>query len=249
MISALPGRIRDGIAVRRWVFLGAVVLTSLTIAACSRLLSNGYTAEDDSAGKPDARRAKQYLERICKIGPRISGSKGMAEQQKLLADHFHKYGAKVSKQFFDAPHPITGLPVRFTNLIVSWNPKASERVLLACHYDTRPLPDQDGRYPRGRFVGANDGASGVALFMEMAHYMRDLKPVYGVDFVFFDGEELVYGKNAPISGYFIGSRYFAVQYVKHPPKHKYVWGVVVDMVADRKLEIYMEKNSLRDARG
>ena len=223
------------------------MLLSVAAPACSRFLSNGYSSEEASAAKPDAARAKRYLEQVCKIGPRISGSKGMAAQQKLLADHFEKHGAKVSKQLFDAPHPLTGNPVRFTNLIVSWNPAAKKRVLLACHYDTRPFPDDDRRNPRGTFIGANDGASGVALFMEMAHHMKEVKPTYGVDFVFFDGEELVYGRKAPIEGYFIGSRHFATQYVKAPPKHKYVWGVVVDMVADRKLELYMEKNSLRYA--
>jgi Peptidase family M28 len=239
--STSPDRVASR---RRLLTTGALVLLSAVVPACSRFLSNGYSAEEASADKPDAARAKRYLEQICKIGPRISGSKGMQTQQKLLVDHFTKYGAKVSKQLFDGPHPLTGNPVRFTNLIVSWNPKAKERVLLACHYDTRPLPDEDRRNPRGTFIGANDGASGVALFMEMAHHMKEIKPAYGVDFVFFDGEELVYGA-APIDRYFIGSRYFASQYVKAPPKHKYVWGVVVDMVADRKLELYMEKNSLR----
>ena len=61
------------------------------------------------------------------------------------------------------------------NIIISWDPAAKERVLLACHYDTRPHADQDPN-PRlaseGIFLGANDGASGVALFMELGHHLR-----------------------------------------------------------------------------
>ena len=229
------------------VTAGLVVLTGVSIPGCGRFFANGYSADAQTGVAPDAKRAKKYLEQICKIGRRVSGSKGMADQQKLLADHFTKHGAKVRLQEFSVLHPLTRKPVRMANLIVTWHPKSKERVLLACHYDTRPYPDSDFRYPKGRFIGANDGASGVALFMEMAHHMAKLKPTYGVDFVFFDGEELVYGRNAPIDGYFLGSKHFSREYVKRPPSHKYVWGVVADMVADRKLNLYMERNSLRYA--
>ena len=181
----------------------------------------------------------------------MSGSTGMAKQQKLLAAHFEKFGAKVQYQHFDAPHQLTGRPVRMKNMIVSWHPKAKERVMLCCHYDTRPFPDQDPdpRKRRGRFIGANDGASGVALFMELAHYMKELKPTYGVDFVFFDGEEFIFKDKGRgnTDDYFLGSKYFAKQYKKDPPKHRYVYGVLVDMVGDRNLQLYMEKNSVRMA--
>ncbi len=136
-------------------------------------------------------RAFGYLEKICRIGPRPSGSRGMTEQQTLLAEHFGRLGAQVAFQPFDGADPITGEPVRMSNLIVSWHPKATERVLIACHYDTRPFPDNDRRDPRGIFVGANDGASGAALLMEMGNHMPGLPVTRGVDFVLFDGEELV----------------------------------------------------------
>ncbi|HSG73158.1 MAG TPA: M28 family peptidase, partial [Planctomycetaceae bacterium] len=142
----------------------------------------------------DGDRAYKHLVEICKIGARISGSPGMTRQQKLIVDHFEKLGATVTYQGFDVAHPLTGNPVRMNNLIVSWDPKAEERILLCCHYDTRPFPDRDRFNPRGIFYGANDGASGVALFMEMGESIKTLKIPhgYGVDMVFFDGEELVY---------------------------------------------------------
>ncbi len=193
---------------------------------------------------PDPKRAYGYLNRVCRIGSRVSGSRGMAQQQQLIVAHFSRFGAEISYQSFDAAHPLNGTPVRMNNILVSWHPRSKERVLLACHYDTRPFPDRDRSNPRGVFLGANDGASGVALFMEMAHHMRKLKPTYGVDFLFVDGEELVFKDG---DDYFLGSTYFATQYRDKPPGHRYVAGVVADMVADKRLALYMEKNSLKFA--
>jgi Zn-dependent M28 family amino/carboxypeptidase len=173
----------------------------------------------------------------------------MDAQQKLIADHFTELGGRVQFQSFDAVHPISGVPVRMSNIIVSWHPEARERVLVACHYDTRPFPDRDPSNPQGRFVGANDGASGVALLMELGHHLPQIQPTYGVDFVFFDGEELVFGDGLGRKGeYFLGSKHFSTAYRDRPPAHSYVWGVLVDMIGDRNLNLYMEKKSYKYAR-
>jgi len=228
----------------------ANAVTRMLIAA-GIAIAGAYAA---SAAEParvpqiDAQRAYGYLVSVCELGPRISGTPGMAAQQRLITDHFAGLGVQVGMQSFDTRHPLTGAPVRMSNMVVSWHPEAKRRVLVACHYDTRPLPDQDRYNPNGRFIGANDGASGVALLMELGHHIRDIEPTYGIDFVFFDGEELVYkGRFGNKGEYFVGSRYFAQQYRDRPPEHRYVCGVVVDMVADRNLNLYMEKKSVRFA--
>ncbi len=190
----------------------------------------------------NADRAFGYLEQVCRIGPRISGSDGMLRQQQLIIEHFQKFGCEIRAQAFDAAHPVNGRPVRMTNLIVSWNPRAKERVLLCCHYDTRPYPDRDFLRPRGTFIGANDGGSGVSLFMELGHHLKQIQPTYGVDLVFFDGEELVYSDR---DKYFLGSEYFATWYRDHPPEYRYVCGVLLDMVGGKRLRIYQERNSVR----
>lgn len=207
----------------------------------------GPAADDGAAPKFDPERAFGYLTKICDLGPRISGSQGMERQQQLIADHFTRLKAQVRFQSFDAPHPVSRVPVRMNNIVVSWHPEARERVLLACHYDTRPHADRDPNpnlAARGTFLGANDGASGVALFMELGQHLPKIKPTYGVDFVFFDGEELVYGERDP---YFLGSEAFARSYRDEPPRHKYVCGALVDMIGDKDLRLYQEKNSLRFA--
>lgn len=196
----------------------------------------------------DGKRAYADLKAICDIGPRISGTDGMVRQQQLLVEHFTQLGATCSFQEFDVPHPETGAPTRLANLIVSWHPESTERVLIACHYDTRPYPDRElnVRNRKAPFIGANDGGSGVALLMELGRQMSTLQPRYGVDFVFFDAEELIY--DTPRDKYFLGSEHFAQAYVNRPPAHRYVAGVLLDMVADKDLKIYYESYSIRNAR-
>lgn len=192
----------------------------------------------------DTRRGFEYLQKICEIGPRVSGSEGMLKQQQLIIDHFRQFGCEIRAQTFDVAHPQSGQPVRMTNLVISFDPTAKERVVLGCHYDTRPFPDRDRVRPQGPFIGANDGASGVALFMEMAHHMKSIRPRYGVDFVMFDGEELIYSSR---DKYFLGSEYFARWYRDNSPDYQYVCGVVADMIADKDLKIYIERNSWKMA--
>ena len=190
----------------------------------------------------DGERAYGYLKAICEIGPRYSGSPGMARQQELLKAHFERQGAKVTPQQFQARHPITGNPVAMANLIVEFHPDRRERILLCAHYDTRPYPDRDRRNPLGTFIGANDGASGVAVLMELAQFMADLPGEPGVDFVLFDGEELVYRDT---DRYFLGSEFFASEYARGALGGvRYRWGILLDMVGDADLQIFQERYSL-----
>ena len=193
----------------------------------------------------NAKRAFGYLEDVCAIGRRVSGSTGMQRQQKLVTDHFTELGFSVRFQSFEAAHPITGRPVRMANFIAQLNPKMTPRILLCCHYDTRPFPDQDSVNKNGIFLGANDGASGVALYMEMAHHLPKLTPNLGVDIVMFDGEELVFPSDR--GKYFLGSEHFAKRYKASRSDPRYACGVLVDMIGDKELRIYKERNSLRYA--
>lgn len=224
--------------------VSAAVLCMAMISGCS---ADAQDANDPKAAAPSAQRATKYLADVCRIGPRMSGSRGMAQQQDLIIKHFTQLGAQVKLQPFDVMHPQNGGPVRMTNIVVSWHPDARERVLICCHYDTRPFPDRDFFKPRGTFIGANDGGSGVALLMEMGHHMKNAAPKFaetredvGVDFVFFDGEELVFQKG---DKYFHGSEFFAKQYRARPPAYRYECGVLVDMIGDKRLNLFMEKNS------
>ncbi len=192
-------------------------------------------------------RAYEYLKQLTAIGPRPSGSPGMAAQQKFAAEHFAKLGARVEFQQFGVKHPVDGSTVPMANLIARWHPERKERILLCAHYDTLPLPMLDPVNPRGTFVGANDGASGVALLMELAHDIPNLPTPLGIDIVLLDGEEFIFSDR---DRYFLGSEYFARQYAANPPVFRYRWGVLLDMIGDADLQIYQERNSMwwRDVR-
>ena len=98
----------------------------------------------------------------------------MAKQQDLLTKHFEGLGGKVTRQEFKARQRSQRAEVAMTNLVVSWFPDRTKRVIFCTHYDTRPAAHEE---PRGNwnkpFVSANDGTSGVALLMELAHHLKD----------------------------------------------------------------------------
>ena len=168
----------------------------------------------------------------------------MQKQQELLVEHFEKLGGKVSLQEFRAKNPLGGTRAdgEHDRRVAS----RSGRIAFCSRPTTTrgrcrtAIPTRSPR-TQGTFVGANDGASGMAVLMELAHLMPKLDAKYGVDFVLFDGEELVYEEGR--DPYCLGSTWFAQQYAAKPPEHKYRWGVVLDMVGDADLQIYQEQQS------
>jgi glutaminyl-peptide cyclotransferase len=210
---------------------------------------------DASATDPvafDGKRAMGYLEAICKIGPRISGSDGMKKQQELLEKHFKDLGGKIEWQRFEAKQRSRRDKVEMANLIVSWNPDKERRIIICAHYDTRPIADQERerRNWTEPFLSANDGGSGVALMMELAHAMKDVKTNVGVDFVLFDGEEYIFEPGDfehPRDDYFIGSKHFAVEYRKKRDKIKYLGAVLLDMIGGKDPHFPMEPYSYTKA--
>jgi Zn-dependent M28 family amino/carboxypeptidase len=171
----------------------------------------------------------------------------MKKQQELLAKHFEALGGKVSWQKFTATQR-ERRPVDMANLIVSWNPDKERRVILCSHYDTRPIADQepDRRKWNDDFLSANDGGSGVALLMELAHHMKDLKLEVGVDFVFFDGEEYVFDRR---DEYFFGSKHFGEEYRKAKGKSKtrYAAAILLDMVGGKGAQFPVDPTSYHEA--
>lgn len=191
-------------------------------------------------------RSMGYLRAIVDMGPRLTGSEAMSRQQAFLTEFFTNQEANVSLQKTKIRHPETGETVEMANLIAAWFPERPIRFLLCAHYDTRPFPDQDRHDPKGLFLGANDGASGVAAWMEMSHHFADLPEDIGVDVVLFDAEEFIYDDRR--DEYFLGSTFFAQQYRMSPPAVPYRAGVLLDMVGDRELQLIYDRASLRYAK-
>jgi len=236
---------------RKVVVMSTLCVCLAAIGIAWMVMNNQGEANHQPTNNPkqfNGQHSYNYLKDICKLGPRPSGSEAMAQQRKILKDHFQKLGGHVLFQDFSRRHPQTGENVKMRNMVVHWHKERQDRILLCAHYDTRPFPDEDRRNPKGVFIGANDGASGVALLAELAHLMPGLNSHYGVDFVLFDAEEFIFDAQRDRNLYFLGSTYFASWYKEQPPKYRYRFGVLLDMVADKNLKIYQEKNSLRYAK-
>lgn len=204
------------------------------------------SVKSSSLSQFDANAAFEFLKKVCEFGPRPSGSQGMKRQQELLQEHFKQNtGGEVFHQNFTVRHPNDGRQIEMKNLLVRWHPERKKRLLICCHYDTRPFPDRDPVNPRGVFIGANDGASGVGLMCELGKHVAALEGKYGVDFIFFDGEEFVFVSRR--DEMFLGSTFFARAYSQGQVQADYKAGVLVDMVADKNLQIHYEGNSLKKA--
>ncbi|MBV8556658.1 MAG: M28 family peptidase [Planctomycetaceae bacterium] len=236
---------------RRRGLWACLIILGMLAGVVVTMLSRSWTTPAKAAAAPapapiDAARAYGYLKAICGLGPRPAGSAANTRQRAMVAAHFKKMGAAVREQPFEANDPRTGAKVAMANLIGAWYPERTQRVVLGAHYDTRPFPDQE-RDPTRRslpFLGANDGASGVALLMEIAHHLDGLPTPWGVDLILFDGEELVYGQEGE---YFLGSKAFARAYDESVRSRRatsrYVAALVLDMVGDRNLQIDQEQHS------
>jgi glutaminyl-peptide cyclotransferase len=240
---------RHRVGRRTWFLAAAVLVSFLTVGYLmlwSNRVPNGNAEGTVSRLRLqeipfDGGRAYDYLNKLCAIGPRPSGSPGMATQQRLLGEHFKNLADRIEWQRFRVPHPITGSPVSMANLVVRWNLEKKERILLCAHYDTLPFPLRDPDNPKGRFVGANDNASGVAVLMELAHDIPKLQTKCGIDIVLLDAEEFLFTEHGR---FFIGSEYFAREYLAKPGPHHYRWGILLDMVGGKDLQLYQEGNSL-----
>jgi Zn-dependent M28 family amino/carboxypeptidase len=135
-----------------------------------------------------------------------------------------------------------------TNIIVSVHPERTRRVIFCCHYDTRPIADQepDPKKWREPFLSANDGGSGVAFLMELGHHVKDLKTKVGIDLVIFDAEEYIFEPKR--DEYFIGSKHFAQSWRKTKERPDYFAAILLDMIAGQNARFPVEGYSYQKAR-
>jgi len=191
----------------------------------------------------DGKLAFEQLTRQTSFGPRVPGTSAHDECLKYLQTTLQNYGATVTLQPFDHTG-YSGELLKMTNVVASFNSVAATRILLIAHWDSRPQADQEQDASKRSLpiLGANDGASGVAILMEIARHLRNNPPATGIDMLLVDGED--YGREGDLDNYLLGTKYF----VDHlPPGFKPAFGILLDMVGDKDLEIPKEPNSLQYA--
>lgn len=185
----------------------------------------------------NADQAFEYLKKQCAFGPRPPSSPAHKQTSDYLISELKKYSKDVTPQKFEKT--ISGKKLELVNIIAVFGTKSNKSILLSAHWDTRPFADQDKiQSNRNKpIIGANDGASGVAVLLELARIFHDNPPPVKVIIVLFDGED--YGKNS--SDMFLGSKYFA----QNLPKNLNIdYGILLDMIGDKDLGIYKEGNSI-----
>jgi hypothetical protein len=198
--------------------------------------------------------AFQYVSSQVSYGPRVPGTNAHEQTKDYLISHLKKCGASISTQEFDA-NTFDNHKVKLTNIIASFKPELSKRILLAAHWDTRPFADKDLNQRDAPFDGANDGASGVGVLMEIARAIGDYDlPDFGIDIILFDGEdwgEKDQQNNVPElpdgldSWWCLGSQYWAKN--KHVKNYSASYGILLDMVGARSSQFYREGISMEYA--
>jgi len=188
--------------------------------------------------------AYAYVEKQVSFGPRVVGSEGHAACKEWLVAKLESWNIAVREQPFTA-ELYTGVSPTGTNIIGSINPQEKRRILLAAHWDTRHIADQDKNQDRrdDPISGADDGGSGVAVLLEIARTIMQNEIELGVDIVFFDAED--HGQSSDgNSSWCLGSKYWSRNY--QGPKPEY--GILLDMVGATGATFRRDQISLQYAR-
>ncbi|MBL4658242.1 MAG: M28 family peptidase [Flavobacteriales bacterium] len=176
------------------------------------------------------------------FGPRIPNSPAHDSCANYIKGKLQSFGVEVTTQT-GALTAWDGAKLNFENITGSINPGAKTKILLFAHWDTRPHADQEKLLKTEPLDGANDGASGVAVLLEIARLLVATTPNIGVDMVFLDLED--YGNPKHRDSYCLGAQYWA----KHLPSSNYYpkYGILLDMVGAKNAKFAMEAYSMQFA--
>ena len=223
-----------------------VILMLCLIAGCKGESKEGSAAQTSAAPTStgfDGNAAYGYAKTQVDFGPRVPGSPAAKQAGDWIIRQMRARADTVIVQSFTyttADGKI--LPLR--NILARFRPELPERVLYLTHWDSRPkseyaATDAEKKLP---VPGANDGASGVGMFIALGDVLKKTRPNVGVDLLFTDGED--YGEFGPPQvDVLIGAKYFATHLPS--PDYKPLFGVLWDMIGDKDLRIPYEMNSFQ----
>jgi Zn-dependent M28 family amino/carboxypeptidase len=184
-----------------------------------------------------------YLLTQCRFGPRNPGSQAHSACRDYLKKELSGCASRVRLQPFTHTDKRLKTTYALYNIIADFGSENSGRKILLCaHWDCRPRADQD-KVPANRtkpILGANDGASGTAVLLEIARPLKQFPPPGPVQIALFDGED--YGLESETWDYLLGSRYFA----SNADPSEYQFAILLDMIGDANLEIKKEFHSYRN---
>lgn len=201
-----------------------------------------------SAPAFDADSAYHFVEAQTAFGPRVPNTEAHRRCADFLATKLESLGAKVVRQHADVI-AFDGTVLHAQNIIGSYQPEKQARILLCAHWDSRPFADQDNQQREKAIDGANDGASGVGVLLEIARHLQQKAPEVGVDIAFFDAED--YGMPSDYNGTYqedswcLGTQYWGR--IPHVPDYKARFGILLDMVGGKGATFYQEAYSMQTA--
>jgi glutaminyl-peptide cyclotransferase len=209
--------------------LAALLALAAVLAACSERLA------------VDGERALARVKHQVEAGPRIAATPGNAAIREWIAAEAARLGGRVERQSFT--DTTLGRPLEVTNVIARFGPATGRRLALCAHFDTRPWSDQDPDTAKRSLPvpGANDAGSGVAVLLEVAELMSRRAPPVGVDLVFFDAEDL--GSSQAPGEFCLGSKGYAARLPAPGDPARPTAAFLFDMVGDRDLQVFIERNS------
>lgn len=187
--------------------------------------------------------AYSYVKTQVDIGPRVPGSWEHDRCAKYLVSELKRHNADTVIEQIAVVKAYTGDRLPINNIMGRYNLPAKKRVLLVAHWDTRPWADNEASMQdRNRPVpGANDGASGVGVLLEIARQLNALRPGIGVDILFADAED--YGRSegwgSSEETWALGTQYW----IKNMPYGKGefpVYGILLDMVGGLEARFHRE---------
>lgn len=194
--------------------------------------------------------AYHYVKKQVDFGPRVPNSEAHTACGNYFIEELTRLGAEVIEQKADLKN-YAGLILRARNIIASYQKENTNRILLFAHWDTRPYSDHDPDPAKHRtpIDGANDGASGCGVLLEIARQLQQKQPAVGIDIIFFDAEDwgvpTFEERRNQDSGYCLGSNYWARN--PHIPDYTARYGILLDMVGAPNATFYKEAYSKRYA--
>lgn len=206
-------------------------------------LSSCYSFSTDSNDELfDGERSLEHIRAQVEFGPRtISNPRAREHTLKYIEDNLSRLTTKITRQPFSA-YGLEGINI-WATFVGHRDRTNKSRLMLGAHWDTRPISEKDSDPSKQDIPtsGANDGASGVAMLLELARIFSLNPPPVTIDLVFFDLEDMGNIDGLPFA---IGAR----EFVKRNQFYRPSGGIILDMVCDKDLviprELYSKKNAV-----
>ena len=231
------------------------ILFAAAMISCSQTPSSSSAKVESQPVKQqnvpafDADSAWVFVENQVKFGPRVPNSEAHVACGNYLTSELKRFGAQVYEQEATLT-AYNGTQLKAKNIIGSYNPENSKRVLLFAHWDSRPYADHDKDPANHKkpIDGADEGASGVGVLLEMARQFSIKSPAIGIDIIFFDAED--YGTPEFVKEYkentwCLGAQFWAKN--PHVKGYKADFGILLDMVGAKNASFFKEATSMRYA--